>query len=122
MAQPPQQGWKIDKHIPVAVILAIILQTFGAIWWASSVTTRIEALERSRHSQEIRTEAHEKRVQIIEKDLPVIREKIENIKGTTDRIEKKLDKLSANFGMSDNTDMDSLMMLSLAELSEVRVS
>lgn len=39
--------WRIDRHIPVAVILAIIMQTTAMVWWASSLTARVEALERN---------------------------------------------------------------------------
>lgn len=43
----PVQRWSIDKHIPVALILSIVIQTAGIIWWASSITARVDALERS---------------------------------------------------------------------------
>jgi hypothetical protein len=80
-----QSGWKIDKHIPVAVIITIIMQTFGVIWWAAGIDGRISAIEKMNL---------EERTKTIERDIPVIREKINNIEKSTDRIEKKLDKLS----------------------------
>ncbi len=37
--------WRLDKHIPVALILAIILQGAATVWWASSISARVEMLE-----------------------------------------------------------------------------
>jgi len=35
--------WHFDRRIPIAMILAIVLQTVGAVWWASGVSSYIEA-------------------------------------------------------------------------------
>ena len=40
-----QARWTVDKHIPVALILAILVQTGGAIWFAAKMESRVEALE-----------------------------------------------------------------------------
>lgn len=42
---PRQLGWQIDRHIPVALILTVVVQTMSAIWWASAVNSRIGVLE-----------------------------------------------------------------------------
>jgi len=36
--------WHVGKEIPVAVILAFFLQTVGAVWWAATLTAKIEEL------------------------------------------------------------------------------
>lgn len=41
----PTTGWKLDKHIPIAVILTLVIQTGGIVWWASNLDTRLENLE-----------------------------------------------------------------------------
>lgn len=42
--------WTIDKHIPLAMIGAIAMQSAVAIWWAAtfsaSITGRVDVLER----------------------------------------------------------------------------
>lgn len=38
-------GWSVDKHIPIALILAIAMQTGGAIWFAAKMDSRVESLE-----------------------------------------------------------------------------
>ena len=37
--------WTLDKHIPVALLIAIALQTCTAIWWAATTTARLNVLE-----------------------------------------------------------------------------
>src|SRR5437763_876989 len=39
-------GWQVDRHIPVAILLALALQSGGALWWAASMSTRVDQLER----------------------------------------------------------------------------
>lgn len=38
--------WHLDKRVPVAIILTLLLQTGGIIWWAASATERISNLEK----------------------------------------------------------------------------
>lgn len=33
--------WIIDKHIPLAFIFAVFVQTCGAIWWASAISSAV---------------------------------------------------------------------------------
>jgi hypothetical protein len=40
------RNWKIDKHIPVALIAALAFQSGGALWWAATISGRIDVLER----------------------------------------------------------------------------
>ena len=39
-------NWHLDKKVPIAMILAIAIQTGGMVWWAASASERINALER----------------------------------------------------------------------------
>jgi len=38
--------WHLDKRVPIALVVLIIAQTAGAIWWASAVNGSIMALEK----------------------------------------------------------------------------
>lgn len=40
------EHWQVEKKIPLALIAAVILQTFGIAWWGSAMSTRVEQLER----------------------------------------------------------------------------
>ena len=34
--------WHLSKSVPLALIVAIFMQTLGAVWWASSITEQVE--------------------------------------------------------------------------------
>lgn len=38
---PAAEPWHLDRHIPIALILAIIGQTAGAVWWASTISSAV---------------------------------------------------------------------------------
>lgn len=40
------KGWHLDHRIPVALILALIVQTAGMVWWASGITAQVSDHER----------------------------------------------------------------------------
>ena len=33
--------WHLSKNVPVAIILAIFIQSIGAVWWASSIDNKV---------------------------------------------------------------------------------
>jgi hypothetical protein len=38
--------WTVDKRVPLALIVTIVIQTGGLVWWASSLSERVNSLER----------------------------------------------------------------------------
>ena len=38
-------NWHLDRKVPIALILAILLQTIGIGWWGASTNARLNALE-----------------------------------------------------------------------------
>lgn len=43
-----REPWHLDKRVPIALILAIVLQTGGFIWWAAGLSHRVD-----QHTREI---------------------------------------------------------------------
>lgn len=41
--KPAAEPWHLDRRIPIALILAIIGQTAGAVWWASTISGTLAA-------------------------------------------------------------------------------
>ncbi len=37
--------WEIERKIPVAVILTLLLNTFATVWWAASTSARLTVVE-----------------------------------------------------------------------------
>jgi hypothetical protein len=87
---PKKEGWKIDRHIPVAIIVVILLQTLAAGWWVGEVDTRVIALE-------ARTKVLEEKVDENRNTLGLIgriEERVEALKDNLTRIEKKIDRIA----------------------------
>lgn len=42
---PERNCWRIDKHIPIAVLLGMLTQAATIIWWASSINTTVGDLK-----------------------------------------------------------------------------
>lgn len=38
-------SWHLDKRVPVALIVALAVHAMTTIWWAASLTSRVETLE-----------------------------------------------------------------------------
>lgn len=38
--------WHLDKRVPIALLLAILVQTGGGFWWAATTSERINSLEK----------------------------------------------------------------------------
>ena len=51
-----QEHWHLRKEIPVALIFAIFVQTAGALWWAASMTERMDQIERRMEGAAIRSQ------------------------------------------------------------------
>lgn len=39
------EHWTVDKKIPLALIMAILMQTIAGVWWAATTTARLQAVE-----------------------------------------------------------------------------
>lgn len=44
--------WKLDKHIPVAVIFTIVVQGIAGVWWVSGLQHSVQDHERRLVAQE----------------------------------------------------------------------
>ena len=52
--------WHLDKKVPIAMILAIIGQTFAFGWWAAAQSARIDMLEKEGARLEKRIDTQER--------------------------------------------------------------
>lgn len=45
MTVDDQSRWHLDKRVPIALILTIMMQTIGVVWYVSKLDSRVMALE-----------------------------------------------------------------------------
>lgn len=38
-------GWHLDRHIPIALLMAIGIQTAGGFWWAATISANVSNME-----------------------------------------------------------------------------
>ncbi len=38
-------GWHLDKKVPISLILAIMVQTGMAVWWLAALESRVSVIE-----------------------------------------------------------------------------
>lgn len=81
--QPPAAAhWVVDKRIPLALVITIIFQTAGIVWWAASISGRVGVLESTvltRSDQSGR--------------LIKVETQVDNLVKGQERIEQKMDRL-----------------------------
>jgi selenophosphate synthetase-related protein len=37
-----QQAWHLDRRVPIALIVALAVQTSGIVWWAANLSARVD--------------------------------------------------------------------------------
>ena len=80
-----EESWHLSKSVPITFILAITLQTFGAIWYMSNLDSNVEINARDIARHEIRINEMEKQTQ----ELKVLNARIdENIKAIREMMEQ----------------------------------
>lgn len=77
-------AWHLDKRVPIALIVSLAIQTAGMVWWAASITGRVDNLAQT--SEEMRASKTSER-------LPVLEEQIRNLKKDVEKLDRKIDEL-----------------------------
>jgi hypothetical protein len=42
---PAARRWRLDKRVPIALIVTLVLQAGAAVWWAAKLDSRIGVVE-----------------------------------------------------------------------------
>lgn len=70
------EQWHLDRRVPLALILTIVIQTVGIVWWASSLTERVSVLEKRQDA----TAPQADRITRLEVNIEVVKDGIVEIK------------------------------------------
>jgi Tfp pilus assembly protein PilO len=80
---PSDNGWHLDKKVPISIIVAMLAQFAGGLWFISKLDSRVGALEDRIASQRERDNLQD---QQSASSLSLLR-------GQLDRMDAKLDRL-----------------------------
>jgi hypothetical protein len=84
MTAPKKELWHFDKGIPISIVVMLIAQAAGAIWWVGGLSKQTE--ENSKRIAHIEAQRVSERVTTLEY------QRIDD-RGSLVRIENKLDRL-----------------------------
>lgn len=96
----PPEPWHLDKRIPIAIIFALLTQTAGAVWWASAMSSNVDALRQAdarleRTAEQLRSDAisNEARLRVVETGAGRMEAKLESISDGIERLNSQIDRL-----------------------------
>ncbi len=81
--------WHLDKRVPIALIITIVMQTIGIVWWAASLSERVATLE----SRFDGLATHQARIVRLEEKQNAVYQRLDRIEVIQRRIETKIDRL-----------------------------
>lgn len=84
MTERRSESWHVGKEIPLALLFAIFMQTLGAIWWAATVTTKLDDL--SYQVASLNADKYSQHDAL--RDQALAEEKINNLKRRLDYMEQ----------------------------------
>jgi len=77
-----ERHWKVDRHIPVALIVTLVFQAATAIWWGAAIQAKVNELEK----QTSATITQSDRLIKLETRFESVIEKLGEIRLAVDRI------------------------------------
>lgn len=85
-----EDRWKLDKHIPVAVIFTIVVQGVAGVWWVSGLQHSVQDHERRLVIQEAAK---------ISERMAVVEVQMRESREQQNEINRKLDRLLESKGL-----------------------
>lgn len=83
---PDDRRWHLDRRVPIALIVTLLIQAAAALWWARGAEDRIFKLEAETAGlvQSLATATDR---------LTELRERVIRIEGLTENVSRSLDKI-----------------------------
>lgn len=86
LRDPAAAGWHLDKRLPAALLVTLLLQTSAIVWWAATTDSRIRHVEEALASAS-GTDARLARIEV----------RVENSNRSLDRLEDRLQRFEDRF-------------------------
>ncbi len=87
-----REPWQLKKEIPIALIVAVLLQTGAAFYWAASIEGKINAVDMRAQANRRDIAAMDGRQDKIGEVVIRMDESLKAIRATLSKIEKKLER------------------------------
>lgn len=86
------EGWHLDKRLPIALIITIAVQTAGLVWWAASLSSRVDEQARRVTALESSRDAGQALMAGLRADTAVLRAQAETTQRQLERIERLIER------------------------------
>lgn len=84
--------WHLDRRVPVALIVTILMQTAAAIWWASALSQRMTTVEADTAALAAIESERDARIRALELGASRTDERLITIQTALNRIERLLEQ------------------------------
>ena len=81
-----REEWHLDRRVPVALILALLIQGAGGVWWASTTSERLEQVERRLEGFAARSTAMQEELRDQGRTVAVLISRIDDTNNNLDRL------------------------------------
>lgn len=81
---PAATTWHLDRRVPLALILAIGMQTAAGVWFAATMNQRLNTLEQARVIDQSRDDPNR---------ITRLETKVEGVQRTLDKLDLKMDRV-----------------------------
>jgi Tfp pilus assembly protein PilO len=82
--------WHLKKEIPIALLLGLLIQGAGIVWWASGANERLSQIERRLEGFAVRGEALDETVAQQGQTIAVLLSRIDDTNRNLDRLRNEV--------------------------------
>lgn len=88
MKQHEGNPWTVDRRIPLALVLTIMIQTSAGVWWASSISEKVGFNVKTIDRQGAQIELNRTSVNQIDRTNTKLIEQIQHLREDTNDLKK----------------------------------
>lgn len=88
-----EERWHLDKRVPVALVITIVIQTLGFVWFGAQLALRVTVIEDRQHKAELALESLTDSRATAGERLAVVEESTRTIKELLRNMDSKLSNL-----------------------------
>lgn len=95
MSEKSENEWHLDKRFNVSIVVGILMQTVGMVWWASEMSQRVEHVEAAAKANGTEITVLQRQLSAQMRDIAVLVEQIKNTNSSLDRLRDEIAQTNA---------------------------